>query len=55
MLSTDCAPTGRSRAAGITPEVIDLVRRGKKIHAIKLDRELTNVDPKTAKNVIDSL
>jgi hypothetical protein len=43
------------RAAAITPEVIDLVRRGKKIHAIKLYKELTNTDLKTAKNVIDHL
>ena len=28
---------------------------GQKIQAIKLHRELTNVDLKTAKNVIDSL
>ena len=43
------------RAAAITPEVIDLVRRGRKIHAIKLYRELTNLDLKTAKRVIDHL
>jgi hypothetical protein len=41
--------------AGLTPEIADLVRRGKKIQAIKLYRELTNVDLKTAKNVIDHL
>jgi hypothetical protein len=28
--------------AGLMPEVVDLVRRGKKIQAIKLYRELTN-------------
>ena len=39
--------------AGLTPEVIDLIRRGKKIQAIKLYREMTNVDLKTAKYVID--
>jgi len=33
----------------------DLVRRGKKIQAIKLYREQTNVDLRTAKNVIDHL
>jgi len=44
------------RMAGLTPEVVaDLVRRGKKIQAIKLYRELTNLDLKTAKDVIDSL
>ena len=44
------------RMAGLTPEVVaDLVRRGKKIQAIKLYRELTNLDLKTAKSVIDSL
>ena len=43
------------RMAGLTPEVVDLVRRGKKIQAIKLYRELTNVDLKTAKDVIDHL
>jgi ribosomal protein L7/L12 len=41
--------------AGLTPEVVDLVRRGKKIQAIKLYRELTNLDLKTAKRVIDHL
>jgi ribosomal protein L7/L12 len=43
------------RMAAITPEVVDLVRRGKKIQAIKLRRELTNLDLKTAKDAIDSL
>ena len=43
------------RVAGLTAEVTDLVRRGKKIQAIKLYRELTNVDLKTAKDVIDRL
>jgi hypothetical protein len=43
------------RMAGLPPEVIDLVRRGKKIQAIKLYRELTNLDLKTAKGVIDGL
>lgn len=43
------------RMAGLTPEVVDLVRRGKKIQAIKLYRELTGLDLKTAKGVIDSL
>ena len=43
------------RMAGLAPEVIDLVRRGKKIQAIKLYRELTNLDLKTAKGVIDGL
>lgn len=41
--------------AGLPPVVVDLVRRGKKIQAIKLYRELTNLDLKTAKGVIDSL
>ena len=41
------------RMAGLPPEVIDLVRRGKKIQAIKLYREMTNADLKTAKYVID--
>ncbi len=49
--STPAAP----QVAGMTPEVIDLVHRGKKIHAIKLYRELTNTDLATAKKVIDSL
>jgi hypothetical protein len=43
------------RMAWLTPEVVDLVRRGKKIQAIKLYRELTNLDLKTAKDVIDHL
>jgi hypothetical protein len=43
------------RMAGLPPEIIDLVRLGKKIQAIKLYRELTNLDLKTAKGVIDSL
>ena len=43
------------RVAGLSAEVVDLVRRGKKIQAIKLYRELANVDLKTAKDVIDSI
>ena len=49
------APPADPRMAGLTPEVVDLVRRGKKIQAIKLHRELTNLDLKTAKDAIDSL
>jgi hypothetical protein len=41
--------------AGLTPEIVDLLRRGKKIQAIKLYRQMTNVDLKTAKAVIDHL
>ena len=48
------SPAG-PQVARTTPEVIDLVRSGKKIQAIKLYRELTNTDLKTAKRVIESL
>jgi hypothetical protein len=48
-------PAADPQMAGLTPEVAGLVRRGKKIQAIKLYRELTNLDLKTAKDVIDSL
>jgi hypothetical protein len=40
---------------GITPEVIDLVRMGRKVEAIRLYRELTGVGLKAAKQVIDAL
>jgi hypothetical protein len=49
------APSADPMMAGLTPAVVDLVRRGKKIQAIKLYREMTNLDLKTAKNVIDHL
>jgi len=42
-------------AAGVPPEVVALARQGKKIQAIKLYRELTNVGLKTAKDVVDNL
>jgi hypothetical protein len=49
------APSANPLTAGLTPDVVDLVRRGKKIQAIKLYRELTHLDLKTAKDVIDRL
>jgi len=48
-------PYADPRAVGIPPEVLMLARSGKKIQAIKLYRELTNADLRTAKNVIDGL
>ena len=48
-------PYADPRAGGIPPEVLMLARSGKKIQAIKLYRELTDADLKTAKNVIDGL
>lgn len=40
---------------GITDEVYELVRRGKKVQAIKLYREITGAGLAEAKNVIDSI
>lgn len=42
-------------AAGVSQEVLDLVRQGQPIHAIKLYREQTGVGLKEAKDVIDRL
>ncbi len=39
----------------VSPEIIELVRRGKKLEAIKLYREETGVGLKAAKEFIDSL
>ena len=40
---------------GVSPEIMDLVRRGKKMQALKLFRQETGADLKTAKEFIDSL
>ena len=40
---------------GVSPEIIDLVRRGKKIQAIKLFRQETGAGLRDAKEFIDSL
>jgi hypothetical protein len=48
-------PYADPRAGAIPPEVLMLARSGKKIQAIKLYRELTDADLKTAKKVIDGL
>jgi ribosomal protein L7/L12 len=40
---------------GITEEIIELVRMGRKIEAIRLYREATGVGLKEAKEFIDSL
>lgn len=42
-------------AAGVSDEVLDLVRQGKPINAIKVYREQTGVGLKEAKDVIDRL
>jgi large subunit ribosomal protein L7/L12 len=42
-------------AGGITAEVLDLVREGRKIQAIKIYRDQTGVGLKEAKDVIDGL
>ena len=39
----------------VSPEILDLVRDGRKIEAIKLYREETGVGLKEAKDYIDSL
>jgi large subunit ribosomal protein L7/L12 len=52
------APAGAAAAAatgGVSAEVLDLVRSGQPIHAIKLYREQTGVGLKQAKDVIDAL
>jgi len=41
--------------AGIPPEIVDLVRAGKKIDAIKLHRQMFGSSLSEAKDVIDSL
>jgi len=43
------------RNAGVPPEILALVRQGKKMEAIKLYREQTRVGLKEAKEFIDSL
>jgi len=40
---------------GVSPDIWEAVQRGNKIEAIKLYREQTGVDLKTAKDFIDSL
>lgn len=42
-------------SAGVAPEIIELVRSGQKINAIKLYREKTGGGMKAAKEFIDSL
>ena len=42
-------------APTVLPEILDLVRRGKKIEAIKVYREQTGLGLKEAKDYIDSL
>jgi ribosomal protein L7/L12 len=40
---------------GVSPEILDLLRRGRKIQAIKLYRQETGAGLKDAKDFIDSL
>lgn len=40
---------------GVSQQILDLVRRGRKIEAIKVYREQTGVGLKEAKDVIDRL
>jgi ribosomal protein L7/L12 len=40
---------------GVSPEILDLVRRGRKVEAIKVYRQQTNAPLKQAKDFIDSL
>jgi ribosomal protein L7/L12 len=42
-------------ASGVPPQVEALVRAGKKIQAISLYRQLTGVDLKVAKDVVDGI
>jgi large subunit ribosomal protein L7/L12 len=52
------APAGAAPPAatgGVSAEVLDLVRSGQPIHAIKLYRDQTGVGLKEAKDVIDGL
>jgi ribosomal protein L7/L12 len=44
-----------SADAYLYPEVLELARQGKKIEAIKVYREMTGTDLKTAKDFVDSL
>jgi large subunit ribosomal protein L7/L12 len=55
--TTPIAPDGGSAVApgGVSAEVLDLVRQGQPIHAIKLYRQQTGVGLKEAKDVIDGL
>jgi ribosomal protein L7/L12 len=41
--------------AGVSPEILDLVRQGRKIEAIKLYRLETGVGLREAKEFVDSL
>jgi hypothetical protein len=43
------------RFGAVPPEVVELARSGKKIQAIKLYRELTNLGLKEAKQVVDRI
>lgn len=49
------SPGGVSAAAGVSAEVLELVRQSQPIHAIKLYRQQTGVGLKEAKDVIDGL
>jgi ribosomal protein L7/L12 len=44
-----------AESAAMTPEILDLVRRGDKLKAIRLYREATGAPLKAAKAYIDSL
>ena len=48
-------PYERALAAGVPPRVIELVRAGKTIDAIKEYREATGVGLKEAKDAIDAI
>ena len=48
-------PFAPVRPTGIPPEIVDLVRAGRKIDAIKLHREMFGSDLSEAKNIIDSI
>jgi large subunit ribosomal protein L7/L12 len=41
--------------AGVPPEILDLVRQGRKIEAIKLYRQETGVGLREAKEFVDAL
>jgi ribosomal protein L7/L12 len=41
--------------SGPSPEIVDLIRRGEKLEAIKLYREKTGVGLKEAKEFVESL
>ncbi|MDP9326343.1 MAG: ribosomal protein L7/L12 [Candidatus Dormibacteraeota bacterium] len=54
VIHREVAITGMGHVVAPTPEIIDLIRNGSKIKAIKVYRELTGLGLADAKNAIDA-